>query len=124
MIESNLKKYSELESLQKTTNDLLNSTTVKLNLSEEQIAAINELKDHTKEELYPFFDIARKENLTGQDLESTIGKCFAKYQKYLSKLDFFYLDKFDQKLYRLIKRQKSLLCLIIQMLKKTIIGNL
>ena len=30
------KKYSELESLQKTTNDLLNSTTVKLNLSEEE----------------------------------------------------------------------------------------
>ncbi len=60
-----------------------------------EIAAINELKDHTKEELYPFFDIARKENLTGQDLESTIGKCFAKYQKYLSKLDFFYLDNFD-----------------------------
>ena len=32
------KKYSELESLQKTTNDLLNSTTVKLNLSEEEKA--------------------------------------------------------------------------------------
>ena len=30
------KKYAELESLQKTTNDLLNSTTVKLNLSEEE----------------------------------------------------------------------------------------
>ena len=30
------KKYTELESLQKTTNDLLNSTTVKLNLSEEE----------------------------------------------------------------------------------------
>ena len=46
-----------------------------------EIAAINELKDHTKEDFYPFFDIARKENLTGQALESTIEKCFAKYQK-------------------------------------------
>ena len=43
------KKYSELESLQKTTNDLLNSTTVKLNLSEEEKkAALDNVSSHLK----------------------------------------------------------------------------
>ena len=44
------KKYSELESLQKTTNDLLNSTTVKLNLSEEEKkAALDNVSSLTKQ---------------------------------------------------------------------------
>ena len=44
------KKYAELESLQKTTNDLLNSTTVKLNLSEEEKnQLLSNLEDSVKD---------------------------------------------------------------------------
>ncbi|MGK5068851.1 beta family protein [Janthinobacterium sp. RT4P48] len=60
-----------------------------------EVAGISAINSKLKEELTPFFDIARKDGMSRDEFEEIVKKCCRKAEKYLKEFPYIFLDSFD-----------------------------
>lgn len=60
-----------------------------------EVAALKELDNVLHENLTPFFDLARRDDMDEENFKKMVKQLFRKYQINLTKLAAFYLDNYD-----------------------------
>jgi len=66
-----------------------------LKFKQNEIMALRELSSEIKEEIVPFFDFPRKNNMTELDFIGAVSKMEKRLARHLDGIDTFYLDDYD-----------------------------